>query len=1504
MHSTAYEEVRKFVSRLSQDSPLAIADIGAYDVNGCLRPLFTNPGWSYTGIDVSPGPNVDIVVGHDHWPNIADETYDVLVSVSTLEHTKHPWLVVQEMFRITKKGGIACIVAPYGWEHHAHPIDCYRFFVDGMRALMDLAGYEITDCFHVAYDVPLKGDTVGIGVKPPLHINKHLESPPIQMNQSQLQIDQLYLQAKQTPSDINEHVERLRELGEACSHITELGVRYGNSTLAWVAARPKKLICYDVCRCAIVDRIEQATKSTQVEFVFHEQDVRHISIEPTDLLFIDTLHVYDQLKVELALHADKARKYIVLHDTETFGQHGELPNSLGLWPAVEEFLAAHPEWTLHERRANNNGLTVLARREITAVGGQAARVILGIPTLWRYELLDRLIESALTGSRAPDEILVVDNGGNYEPKDSRVRVIYCGSNLGVAASWNLLLRAGAWIISNDDVVFTRRTFEELAGALESGTPFVNGLGWALFGQRPEIVEKIGFYDERFFPAYYEDNDYEIRLIDAGIATNFPVLSEPVDHVGWASSRRREDGALLDPAAHHAIFQKSCQAFIDKWGGLPDQVKDTHLRQRAANLKGALAFDATRMPETAALMPEARVFRPAFSPTSCYILRDDEEAAYFTRHGGAPEAPLIDWATQFVCSDQSLIDIGAHVGSWTQHFARKGGRVYAFEPQRTTYERLCEGIRLAALPNVVCRDVALGARGEMDLHHVSIYGGGSTLRHRGELGPELAVERVRSAQLDDYIFDDVGLIKIDAEGMEADILCGAEKTLKAHDYPFLLLEAWLHGWFAKERAALIAQVEAFGYHVQPVMNCPEMLLAEHATKRAKKKTPDQVTTDRPLLGLVMIVKNEAARIAEVLHSYRSIIGHWSILDTGSTDGTQDIIRRELAGIPGDLHEEPFIDFAASRNRALELHGTATQFAIMPNGDSLVGAEALRTFLEARRNDDATAYKIRIAPGHYYHPLVMRTGRGWHYEGRTHECLHGVGDGGQIPDVMLMRDRSQRTDAEWKVRWTRDIDLLKLDIAEKPGDPRGYFYLGQTYDCLGQYEDALTYYSKRATMGGYFDETFETKLRIGKMCEKLDRPWNQIVAAYLDAHTFDPRRAEPLCCIAEHYHKNENHSLAYLFASRAAELPKPATDLFLDEDVYRWKAADLASIHGYYLDDAHAKTKGRELAEQCVRVHPGDERLRANWAFYAPSAAQMFAGYSSKPIVFKPEEPWVTSNPSIFYDGSWRCIARTVNYKLIDGSYIAPDGVIRTRNFMLDLDGDLNVINSTEMIDKTDIPRSSYPVRGFEDCRLFKHEDKLCFTATVCDFDLEKAAHGPREIVIGELDADYSIIGATPLRGPWSHLSQKNWMPRSGGPSSKAALVYAASSNNDGGQATVFDLDGTKADYRGATFFGHGRLRGGSQLVSVPEGWLCLVHDVAWPGSWRLYLHRFVLLSNDYKLISMTDPFYFKKKGIEFCAGLAFDGKKLVASFGVEDRAAHFGVFDLEAVCAQLRTDYQI
>jgi hypothetical protein len=710
---------------------------------------------------------------------------------------------------------------------------------------------------------------------------------------------------------------------------------------------------------------------------------------------------------------------------------------------------------------------------------------------------------------------------------------------------------------------------------------------------------------------------------------------------------------------------------------------------------------------------------------------------------------------------------------------------------------------------------------------------------------------------------------------------------------------------------------------------------HAAKHAQL-VMDAMSSARPtspaVLGLVMIVKNEAHGIRPTLESFKPFIDHWTILDTGSTDGTQDLIRETLAGIPGRLHEEPFVDFATSRNRALELHGAATTFTIMPDSDDhLVQGEQLRAFVEAQARDDGqAAYLANLNRGDlsYWLPIVLRAAGGWRYHGVVHEFVGPTSGSGfatvKIPGPRIVQDRPpQQSKTASRARWTRDLELLTAAVIARPRDPRTLFYLAQTYECLSQPEEALTVYARRIAVGGWHEETFEAHLRSAKILQTLARPWPEVQQAYLEAHRVDPTRAEPLFKIAEYWYGKQAHPLAYLFGLRASELPRPSATLFVDEEVYTWKAADLVAISGYYLNDPAAKGNGRRYAEKCVRAKPGDERMRANWAFYAPSAAEMFKGYRSKPIGFVPEPPYVANNPSIHFERSdlgptqaggphhaihsWRCVVRTTNYKIVNGQYLTPDdNVIYTRNFMLDLDDQLDVVKATEMIDKTGIPRSAYPVHGFEDCRLFRHQGKLVCTSTVCDFDLSRPQEGPREIVLAELDADYAIVAATPLRGPWSGLSQKNWMPASGGDDDQAATLIYAASPDGGRQATVFGLDGAAADHRGATFFGHGRLRGGSQAVRVPEGWLCIVHDVSWPGgNARIYLHRFVLLSADFKIVSMTDPFYFERKGIEFCAGLAYDGKQqLVASFGVEDRVAYFGVFDLASVVAKLRTDYQI
>lgn len=177
-----------------------------------------------------------------------------------------------------------------------------------------------------------------------------------------------YKKALITPSDINQNLPVLYELAKQCEHVTEMGVRTGVSTRAFLNTNAE-LISYDIVLNPEVENLFAHAKELGKKAQYIKADVLTIDIEPTDLLFIDTYHVYEQLTQELKLHANKVRKYIAFHDTYTFGLRGENANKLsslidrnGLITAIIEFLIENPDWKIHFHTNKNNGMTVLKRK--------------------------------------------------------------------------------------------------------------------------------------------------------------------------------------------------------------------------------------------------------------------------------------------------------------------------------------------------------------------------------------------------------------------------------------------------------------------------------------------------------------------------------------------------------------------------------------------------------------------------------------------------------------------------------------------------------------------------------------------------------------------------------------------------------------------------------------------------------------------------------------------------------------------------------------------------------------------------------------------------------------------------------------------------------------------------------------------------------------------------------------------------------------------------------------
>jgi hypothetical protein len=262
-------------------------------------------------------------------------------------------------------------------------------------------------------------------------------------------------------------------------------------------------------------------------------------------------------------------------------------------------------------------------------------------------------------------------------------------------------------------------------------------------------------------------------------------------------------------------------------------------------------------------------------------------------------------------------------------------------------------------------------------------------------------------------------------------------------------------------------------------------------------------------------------------------------------------------------------------------------------------------------------------------------------------------------------------------------------------------------------------------------------------------------------------------------------------------------------------------------------------------------------------------------------------------------RFVNYTIRDdGRYMIadPGGVIRSRNVLVALSEDLSITGIRVLRD--DAPDSPVVadsrIQGFEDCRLFSLNGRLHATCTVRD-------RNPRarcEIAFLDIEPDGRVTAVHPERSYKAELHQKNWVPlvRDG----DLRFVYGC----DPTVILQYDFESRQAREIGrhSPPLALDHLRGGSQALAVPGGWLFLVHEVAvLPGGRRVYLHRFVHLDEELHISSLSEPFHFISQGIEFCAGLAHEAGtgRCHAGFGVDDARAFVATFPLSAALALCR-----
>lgn len=339
--------------------------------------------------------------------------------------------------------------------------------------------------------------------------------------------------------DINQLFPILRKYASKSAHITEMGVRDVFSTYAFLVTRPAAHHAYDIYTSPNVDYAINIAKQFNIDMRFFNGSTLEVNIEPTDLLFIDTLHTAAQLDAEFARHASKVRKYILMHDTVTYGTKDEAHyGGPGLQWAITKFLAEHPEWKKIEEVEFCNGLTVLERVN-------KPKISIIVPT--NNHLEDALkpgLERIFAYTDLSDkEVIVVSNGSTDGTKEylqslgDKIVTVWSDQPLGYIKAVNLGIRAAkadmVVLIDNDSHLLPQATDEwirilkapfdadpqtGMTGPFVGFYPEVNEKvihsGCAMY--RKDVLEQLNLFDEIYNPGFFSDSDICLRIRGIGL----------------------------------------------------------------------------------------------------------------------------------------------------------------------------------------------------------------------------------------------------------------------------------------------------------------------------------------------------------------------------------------------------------------------------------------------------------------------------------------------------------------------------------------------------------------------------------------------------------------------------------------------------------------------------------------------------------------------------------------------------------------------------------------------------------------------------------------------------------------------------------------------------------------------------------------------------------------------------------------------------------------------------
>lgn len=320
---------------------------------------------------------------------------------------------------------------------------------------------------------------------------------------------------------------------------------------------------------------------------------------------------------------------------------------------------------------------------------------------------------------------------------------------------------------------------------------------------------------------------------------------------------------------------------------------------------------------------------------------------------------------------------------------------------------------------------------------------------------------------------------------------------------------------------------------------------------------------PTICLNMIVKDESHVIRRCLGSVKPIIDYWVIVDTGSRDGTQDIIREFMKDIPGELHERPWKNFGHNRNEALQLAKGKGDYVLFIDADEMF--EYGENYKKPLLDSDMYYVNTRFHGMNYGRVLLVRNCLGWKWHGVLHEWLDSPL--ARSADTLKGVTNIVRTDgarSQDPKKFLKDAKVLEDGLKDEPNNSRYMFYLAQSYRDAGEHKLAIEKYEKRIAMGGFDQELFWSRLQIGQLQEAENMPEETIRDSYLAAYKMRPSRAEPLFRLCNYYRRKGDYASGLKIARQALAVPVSNDVLFVESWIYEWGTLLEYSICAYWTD----------------------------------------------------------------------------------------------------------------------------------------------------------------------------------------------------------------------------------------------------------------------------------------------------------------------------------------------------